>query len=172
MLRLALKTDAPQLVPIINTAYRKQGGWTTEAGLVAGERINEEQLIHVIESEHEHLYVYEHESKVRGCICLEKYDPQAFQVSPTGSSFLLGLFAVDPALQGKGIGKKLVQHCESVSRDFGVKTLYMWVLESRNEILSWYARMGYHPTGEKKPFVFPDLLLQQQDFVILSKDLQ
>ena len=47
LLRPALLSDVPQLVSLVNSAYRgdeSRAGWTTEAELLAGQRTDPESL--------------------------------------------------------------------------------------------------------------------------------
>ena len=171
--RLATVEDIPQLLPIINRAYREEGGWTTEANLVKEARIDEPSLKHVIESKGEILFSIEEDGVVHGCICLEYYNPDLHAVDEQGKSFLLGLFAVNPSVQGKGLGKRLVHCALDHAKQLLVKDIYMWVLECRQELLAWYYKQGFQSTGEKRDFVAPELLLKQDlKFLILKKSIE
>ena len=52
--------------------------------------------------------------------------------------------AVDPAHQGSGLGRKILQGLESLARSQGVKRI---VLNSRPNAVSFYARQGYETIG-------------------------
>ncbi len=86
-IRLASKADIQQLTILINTAYRTPGGWTTEAGMIQGDRIQEKQLYDLLNLENFQLFVLEIDNKLLGCIGVSLGQ----QVAEIGS------FAVAPA---------------------------------------------------------------------------
>jgi hypothetical protein len=51
----------------------------------------------------------------------------------------------------------------------------MTVISVREELISWYLRHGYRLTGERKPFVVPDVRWgipkQPLEFVVLEKEV-
>ena len=86
-IRLASKADVQQLTMLINTAYRTRGGWTTEEGMIQGDRIQEKQLYDLLNLENFQLFVLEIDNKLLGCIGVSLGQ----QVAEIGS------FAVAPA---------------------------------------------------------------------------
>ena len=82
---------------------------------------------------------------------------------------MLGLFAVLPSYQSKGIGGKLVRAALSHIKDeWKCERCVIWVLENRPELLKWYEKMGFRWNGETRPFVFPDLLMERAEFRVLE----
>lgn len=164
MTRLAQEADFIKLVDIINRAYRSQGGWTTEALLVRKPRISLQALQ---EQAKEHTVIVCEVDELCGCILLEKYK----------DGFLLGLFAVDPLVQSKGCGTRLMnaamaeaQSQAANSHSIGHVNLYMWVLEGRQELLDWYLKVGFTDTGERLPFIDESLLIDKSlKFIVLKK---
>lgn len=68
-----------------------------------------------------------------------------------------GMFAVAPHLQRHALGSALLAEAERVAHhEWGATALRMEVLAQRDELLAWYARRGYHPTGETAPFPYGD----------------
>ena len=53
---------------------------------------------------------------------------------------------VEPVLHGKAIGSKLLEYA---MQELDVR--YLWALEKNRRAIAFYARHGFHPTGEKKP---------------------
>ena len=53
---------------------------------------------------------------------------------------------VEPVLQGQSIGSALLEY--AVSR---LNARQLWALEKNDRALRFYARHGFHPTGDRKP---------------------
>ena len=56
-------------------------------------------------------------------------------------------FAVDPARQGAGIGRMLLQRAEQWARDAGFSELAMDTAEQATHLIELYARLGYRHVG-------------------------
>ena len=136
-IRLASKADVQQLTMLINTAYRTRGGWTTEEGMIQGDRIQEKQLYDLLNLENFQLFVLEIDNKLLGCIGVSLGQ----QVAEIES------FAVAPAEQNSGYGKQLLDFAEShIFEIFKKKVIQMSVLNVRIELLAYYQRRGYQLT--------------------------
>nr|WP_228738658.1 GNAT family N-acetyltransferase [Acinetobacter lwoffii] len=134
---MASKADIQQLTILINTAYRTLDGWTTEAGMIQGDRIQEKQLYDLLNLENFQLFVLEIDNKLLGCIGVSLGQ----QVAEIGS------FAVAPAEQNSGYGKQLLDFAEShIFEIFKKKVIQMSVLNVRIELLAYYQRRGYQLT--------------------------
>ncbi len=55
----------------------------------------------------------------------------------------LGQMAVEPELQGRGLGTRLMQHAEAHARKVGVEALALDTAEQAEHLISWYRRLGY-----------------------------
>ena len=136
-IRLASKADVQQLTILINTAYRTLDGWTTAAGMIQGDRIQEKQLYDLLNLENFQLFVLEIDNKLLGCIGVSLGQ----QVAEIES------FAVAPAEQNSGYGKQLLDFAEShIFEIFKKKVIQMSVLNVRIELLAYYQRRGYQLT--------------------------
>ena len=51
---------------------------------------------------------------------------------------------VEPVLQGQGIGARLLSRAITLGAD------HLWALEKNTRAIAFYARHGFHPTGERK----------------------
>jgi ribosomal protein S18 acetylase RimI-like enzyme len=159
-------SDAPALNKLVNSAYRGEGskqGWTTEADLLDGTRIDEAALFDLIQKSDTTIMTYKEDDTLLGCVELRK----------DGAKLYLGMLSVQPNTQGKGIGKKLLAAAEVYAHEQGCPKIFMTVISVRQELINWYVRHGYQLTGEKKPFIVPDsrwgLPKQQLEFVVLEK---
>jgi GNAT superfamily N-acetyltransferase len=152
--RKANSEDVPALLPLIRSAYRGEAsreGWTHEADLVADERIDEEGLLVKIHEPYGAVLLAFDEAGtlVSCCEILKRDDILGY----------FGLFAVNPKLQGGGIGKKVLAAAEAYAKDtLGLAKLEMSVIWTRDELISWYIRRGYVKTDEKKPFPYEHLV--------------
>ncbi len=52
-------------------------------------------------------------------------------------------FAVEPEMQGRGIGTLMVRHVENRARETGAGELALDTSESATHLIDWYKRMGY-----------------------------
>ncbi|KAI8928711.1 acyl-CoA N-acyltransferase [Entophlyctis helioformis] len=162
----AAVADAEAMTRIINAAYRGSGGWTTEQHLVAENRIDTDELVDTITGGVIQVLSLKDADTgaVLGTIEIEAYDEAAKEPVHTPgagaahSGVLLGLFAVEPAFQSRGAGSFLVKAALDRARAAGKTNAYMWVIHSRSELLAWYKRLGFKPTGHTVPFPSPERL--------------
>lgn len=164
--------DVDAILKIVRSAYRgdsSRAGWTTEADLVADERIDAAGVREKIE-EPRGVILMAHDDDgalVSCCEILCRDDELAY----------FGLFAVDPVRQAGGIGRQVLAAAEDYARrEFGVRRMEMSVIFTRSELIAWYGRRGYAVTDETRPFPYEHLvngkaLRDDLHFRILVKDL-
>src|ERR1700739_2293896 len=91
--------DVPELNILVNSAYRgeiSQKGWTSEAHLLDGLRIDEETLHNYLTDPKITILKYTDETGcITGSVYLEDRSPKLY----------VGMFSVSPPAQGNGIGK-------------------------------------------------------------------
>ena len=61
----------------------------------------------------------------------------------TDEGFLLDSIAVDPSVQGSGVGRQLFQFAESEAKRQGFESIYLMTNEKMTENQALYARIGY-----------------------------
>jgi ribosomal protein S18 acetylase RimI-like enzyme len=164
----ATLADVPTLNQLVNSAYRGEGakeGWTTEADLIDGTRIDESILKGLIERPDTTVLTYRENGNLLACVELRKEEEKLY----------LGMLSVRPNLQGKGVGKKLLNAAEEYAHNNQCRTIYMSVISVRKELIEWYERHGYKLTGERKPFIAPDerwgIPRTALEFVMMEKAL-
>lgn len=150
--RQADKDDAPALLALVRRAYRgeaSRAGWTTEADLLDDGRIEMPELRHKIAGPDSLVLVVESNGGLVACCELaHRGDGLAY----------FGLFAVEPTLQARGIGRRVLNEAERVVRErWSSTTMEMTVIGQRTELISWYERRGYVLTGERRPFPYDEL---------------
>lgn len=147
--RPATPSDIPAIVALVESAYRgdsSRRGWTTEADLLGGQRTDADGVRAAIEKDGSVIVLAERGGALVGCANLERQ----------GSAGYFGMFAVDPTLQGAGIGDAILRECERRALDWGLQTMRMTVFWMRHELIAWYQRRGYAATGERAPFPYGD----------------
>ena len=160
--------DVPALNVLVNSAYRgeeSKKGWSTEADLLDGTRIDEAALRDIISRPDTTILKYEKDGALVGCVELRK----------ERSKIYLGMLSVKPDIQGSGIGKKLMYAAEVFASEQQCTSVFMTVISVRQTLIDWYIRNGYQLTGERKPFKVPDsrwgIPKQALEFVVLEKKL-
>ena len=144
-LRIANSSDIQNLVILINQAYRTNNAasWTSEEGIVAGARINEQQLLHFLAQKNVRLFVADIQDNPQqgllGCIGL------TFQQDTVE----IGTFCVAAAWQNQGIGRQMLKYAEMQAQEIcaNLKCYEMFVLDARSELIEYYERCGYVKTA-------------------------
>lgn len=144
-LRPAARSDARAICDLMNASYRgfAERGWTSEADLVAGRRIEVEDVEAAIGRDCSLILVGVDGPQIIACVHLEK----------AGADAHIGMFSVQPSQQGRGIGKWLLGEAERHAwRELNADRLVMEVISQRPELLAFYERRGYRRTGEVSPY--------------------
>src|SRR5215469_280056 len=169
--RLAGAGDIAAIVGLVDSAYRgepSRAGWTTEADLLDGQRTDALAVAEIVASPSRVMLLAEADGVLAGCCQLERRRP---------AEAYFGMFSVRPTAQRQGWGGQILAEAERLARaEWGAKTMVMTVLEPRQDLIRWYERRGYRPTGERTPFPYgnerfgiprrPDL-----SFIVLEKPL-
>lgn len=171
--RIATPNDAAQLQPLVQSAYRGESsrqGWTTEADLLAGERIDEKGILEKItQSDNTVIMATDSDGVLVGCC-------EVWRRSDDIAYF--GMFAIDPYRQCGGFGRQVLAYAEDYCvKAWGVKKVEMTVIWTREELIAWYIRRGYQKTGETRPFPHHELtngwaLKDDLHFEVLEKVLE
>ncbi len=155
VVRSAELGDAPALVELIESAYRgerSRSGWTTEADLLGGQRVDLPMVEDMIGA-----------STVLVAFSSDDQAPAGTR-TPLATVTLadegdgvayFGTFAVSPDAQGSGVGKELMAFAESYAqRQWGTTAMRMTVISKRAELIAFYERRGYVRTGQTEPFPY------------------
>jgi ribosomal protein S18 acetylase RimI-like enzyme len=160
--------DVPQLVKLINSAYRgddSKKGWTTEADLLGGIRTDANSLKKLMNKPDAVILKFcNDDDTLLGCVYLEKKNQRMY----------LGMLTVSPLEQAKGIGKKLLLAAEKYAVEQNSRIIEMTVISVRDELIKWYQKHGYYITGETKPFPSdPGFGIPKQplEFIVMQKQV-
>ena len=160
------------IVDLVNSAYRgdsSKKGWTTEADLLGGQRVDPEGVLSDLTKENSVILIGQDEDsddKIVACVHLERHESKCY----------LGMLTVDPTLQKKGIGSMLIEESEAFAQFWDCTHMYMTVIVQRPELIKWYESQGFRNTGEKRPFPYGDERfgipkLDNLEFTILEKKI-
>lgn len=149
--RFATAEDIDAIVALVESAYRgesSRAGWTTEADLLGGQRTDSEEVERLIKRPSSYILLCEQQGQLLATVHLLQ---QPHQV-------ILGMFAVSPGQQAKGIGSCLLAEAEKhVFQEWKLGRLQMYVIAQRKELIAWYQRRGYLVTDEVKSFPYGDV---------------
>jgi len=168
--RDATLADIDAITALVTCAYRgpaSRVGWTTEADLLEGHRIDRGVLEHDLTRPDSRVLLAEHDGVLLACAHVAVEDGAGY----------FGMFSVRPHLQGSGIGKQVLAEAERIARDeMGVERMRMTVIDLRETLIAFYQRRGYVRTGIFKPFPYGDArfgtpLRQDLRFEVLEKSL-
>jgi ribosomal protein S18 acetylase RimI-like enzyme len=171
--RNATHDDIPALIALVTAAYRgdaSRQGWTTEADLLGGQRIDAQMLRADLDAPGSVILLATDsgdEDRPRLVACANI----ATQTSDDGiATAYFGMFSVDPDL--------VLAEAERIAHDtLCCARMRMTVIDSREELIAYYERRGYVRTGISKPFPYgdPRYGLPKRDdlqFEILEKSLE
>ncbi|MBS0486098.1 MAG: GNAT family N-acetyltransferase [Proteobacteria bacterium] len=148
--RTASVADIPAIVALVESAYRgdaSRQGWTTEADLLDGQRVDAAGVEEIIAKPASRVLLGESFDDLVVCAHIEKQ----------GVACYFGMFSVHPTRQGVGIGKRMLGEAERIARDeWKCTKMEMTVISVRDELIAWYERRGYRRTGVFKPFPYGD----------------
>ncbi len=168
MISVAGLEHIPAILSIVNKAYRGEDskkGWTTEALLIEGDkRTDEKDIEELINNENSWILKYTLDNKIVANVNLQKQ----------GDALYLGMFSVDPEMQGMGIGKKILLAADEFAKEKGCKKITMSVISVREELIAWYIKNGYAHTGLEKPFPTENKFgrpVMPLKFIILEKQI-
>jgi GNAT superfamily N-acetyltransferase len=178
--RHATEHDIPALIALVTSAYRgdvSKQGWTTEADLLDGQRIDAEMIRADLAQPQSIVLIAEEDGHLLACahVTVEADARNDIDGAPRAAYF--GMFSVSPDAQGGGIGKVVLAEAERIAHEtLGCMRMRMTVIDCRDELIAFYVRRGYVRTGIKKTFPYgdPRYGLPKRDdlqFEILEKPL-
>jgi GNAT superfamily N-acetyltransferase len=142
--------DVAAIVALVESAYRgdaSRAGWTTEADLLDGQRIDAVGVAEIVVRRGSRVLLASTNGDLLACCHLEKH----------GDGCYFGMFSVKPTMQAAGVGKRTLAEAERLARDeWKCTRMEMTVISVRDELIAWYERRGYHRSGRYKPFPYGD----------------
>lgn len=138
--------DSAALTRLVNKAYRgdsSKRGWTSEAHLLSGNRIDEDTITQYLNNGNVTILKYvDNTEQIQGCVYLEGKTNKLY----------LGMLSVDPDLQAGGIGRQLLAAAEILAASKRLRLIIITVISTRTELIAWYNRRGFKANGKEIPF--------------------
>jgi ribosomal protein S18 acetylase RimI-like enzyme len=167
--------DLAEVADLVNAAYRGEGGqagWTSEVGMVAGQRTTTAALKEgLATSDAASILVLRDAKKLLACVRLERTTGILGQ-----PICYISMLAVRPGAQDRGLGRTMLQRAEVEGIGMGARVARMTVVSVRESLIAWYERHGYRRTGETERFPYEDArfgapLRSDLEFIVLEKPL-
>ena len=111
----ATAADLPQIVDLMNRAYRGAEGWAVEQGYIQGDRISLPDLQAELGAKPQmKLLVWREDGALLGCVTLE---PLA------DGAWYLGSLTVEPGRQDAQLGRRLLAEAERLAQESGARRI-------------------------------------------------
>jgi ribosomal protein S18 acetylase RimI-like enzyme len=144
-------SEVDSVVDLVNQAYRgvTSGGWTTEAGLIEGSRVDRTALSQMMQDGRTTILIAKDQASqaIQGCVAVRPME---------NGEWYLSMLAVNPACQANGIGKSIMAAAEAFVGERGGRSVKISVINVRDSLIAWYERRGYVRTGDIEPFPYDD----------------
>ncbi len=131
--RRAQPSDAPALAALVNRAY------AVEKFFVDGDRTSADEIRQVMSTGA--FLVLEAKGAIAAAVFVEVGSP-----GHEGGGYI-GMLSVDPALQGIGLGTRLVRIAEAMCEAMGARWVRLKIINLREELSRWYKSLGYFEVG-------------------------
>lgn len=153
-IHVAGPADAPALAALVNAAF------VVESFFKTGDRTSADEILRMMETG-QFLVLGPRGGRFVACAYLRIERPRA--------SF--AMLSVDPAQQGRGAGRLMVDALERRARDAGCYTMEIQVVNLRHELPPFYRQWGYEEAGTI-PFPEDPAVTQPCHFIVMRKRLE
>lgn len=158
--RIATLADVPELVRVINLAYR------VEADMFHGARTSTQDVRERLARPNATFLALDDDAadsppgRLIGAVYVEMRERRGY----------FGMLAVDPSKQGQGLGRVLVRCVEEHCARAGCLDLDLDVVDLRTELPGFYNALGFTPTGAI-PYPRPSETKQPVHLIQMTKPL-
>ena len=154
--RYATSKDIPELVRVINLAYR------VEDFFIDGSRTNPADVKSRLETPGACFIVVDSDESdtLTAVVFVDVHDRRGH----------FAVLSVDPAFQGNGLARILIDAVEEHCRNAGCGALDLEVVNLRRELPAFYTKFGFTPNGTA---IFPDTekLKKGAHLILMTKPL-
>jgi GNAT superfamily N-acetyltransferase len=150
--RRATGDDIPMIVALLNAAF------AMERAFVDRHRTSAEEIARALETGV--FFVMDGETDgLASCMYLEQRRDRIY----------LGMLAVSPTQQGRGLGRQMMVKAERHTASLGCRAIDIRIVDRRTELPPFYRSLGFVDNGTE-PFDDP-LLTQPAHFIRMTKEL-
>jgi predicted N-acetyltransferase YhbS len=152
-IRTAHEDDVPAITALINQAF------VVEAFFKIGDRTSRDRVRELMRRGGHFLRAEDGDTPI-GCVL----------VKAKGETGYFGMLSVDPEMQGRGLGRALIEASEAHLQSLGCTRIEIEVVNLREELPPFYERFGYVKM-EERPFPDPERASQPCHFIVMTKKL-
>jgi GNAT superfamily N-acetyltransferase len=153
LVRTAGADDVPDLARMINAAF------VIERFFKRGDRTTIEEIREL--AQHGEFLILEGlRGNALGCVYWTRH----------GDDGYFGMLSIDPAYQGRGLGRLLIDAVEARCRAAGCPRMKIHIVNLREELPPFYRRLGYVETATL-PFPTPEEATRPCHFIVMTKAL-
>ena len=145
VLSLASESDAEEIAFLRNTVAADVAA---RSGSSAGARTTAKGVLYHLRLGQ--ILIARHKGRIVGSLLLVKKKPWAIDVNyftPVQSQLYLVSMNVDPALQRKGIGARLIEYAKATAKAGGYKAIRLDAFEEAPWAVAFYASCGFMERG-------------------------
>jgi GNAT superfamily N-acetyltransferase len=153
LVRAAHRDEAPVVARLINEAF------TVEAFFKNGDRTNADEVVRMMD-DGMFLVLEEPPPAIAGCVFVKFTKDRAY----------FGMLSIEPARQGRGCGRRLIDAVEAMCRARGCRYIDIRIVNLREELPAFYRRLGYLETGTL-PFTDTERASRPCHFIVMTKAL-
>jgi ribosomal protein S18 acetylase RimI-like enzyme len=151
-IRTAGVDDVPRIVALLNAAF------AMEREFIDRERTSDAEIAQLMRTG-TFLVADGAPGRAAACVYIELHGTRAY----------MGMLAVDPSLQGRGLGRRMIAAVESCAAKSGCSGIDIKIVDRRVELPPLYRALGFRDNGTA-PFDDP-LLTKPCHFLLMSKEL-
>jgi len=151
-IRTAGRDDVPRIVALLNAAF------AMERAFIDRDRTSAEEIAHYLGTGT--FFVMDAgDGVLASCMYLE----------PRGDRMYLGMLAVSPAQQGRGLGRQMMTAAERHAASLGCHAIDIRIIDRRTELPPFYRALGFVDNGTE-PFEDPSLT-KPCHFMLMTKEV-
>ena len=126
IIRVAEEADAERIAAVVNAAFEVERPMRASGDRTTNQGVRDEM-------QRGTFFVAEQQGRILGTVLTRI----------NGKSGYFGMLAVEPGLQGSGIGRALREHAEAYCKAGGCTEMTLTTGDFRTELPPYYARAGY-----------------------------
>ena len=148
MLRLAQSSD----LPVVEALYQRTILDLNSRGLFQWNEVYPNRDTYERAIANQTMYIYQENDQLLGAVILDENQAKEWETVDwqltRGRILVIHALVVDPAMQGKGLGRSLLELCEQHALEHGYSRIRLDAFRENSPVLKFYERAGYTRAGE------------------------